>query len=98
MAEAWLGRGNTYFELKRYDEALVVYEKALALKSDLIWACIGGGNTPAEFKSYLAAYERALAVNPNFAETWVGYGNTYFELDRHDEALAAYDKSASAQA
>jgi protein O-GlcNAc transferase len=32
MAEAWLGRGNTYFELKRYDEALVVYEKALALK------------------------------------------------------------------
>ena len=35
LAEAWLGRGNVFFDLKRYDEAFAAYDKALALKPDL---------------------------------------------------------------
>ena len=33
LAEAWLGRGNIFNELKRYDDALAAYDKALTLKS-----------------------------------------------------------------
>ena len=35
LAEAWLGRGNVFGELKRFDEAFVAYDKALALKPQL---------------------------------------------------------------
>ena len=35
LAEAWLGRGNVFTDLSRYDEALVAYDKAHALKPDL---------------------------------------------------------------
>src|SRR5262249_37032010 len=83
-------------KLKRYDEALVNYEKALALKPDLIWAWIGCGNTYVEFQNHdkaFAAYDRALAVKPNFGEAWIGRGNTYFELRRYDEALEAYERA-----
>ncbi|MFZ1193260.1 MAG: tetratricopeptide repeat protein, partial [Pseudolabrys sp.] len=35
LAEAWLGRGNVFKDLKRYDEAFAAYGKALSLKPDL---------------------------------------------------------------
>ena len=41
---AWLGRGNVFAELKRYDEAFAAYDKALALKPDLAEAWLGRGN------------------------------------------------------
>ena len=44
LAEAWLGRGNVFSELKRYDEAFAAYDKALALKPDLAEAWLGRGN------------------------------------------------------
>src|SRR5262249_35826235 len=37
-AEAWLGRGNVFKTLGRYDDALVAYDKAHAFKSDLVEA------------------------------------------------------------
>ena len=36
LAEAWLGRGNVFFELKRYDEAFAAYDKAFSLKPELV--------------------------------------------------------------
>ena len=44
LAGAWLGRGNLFFELKRYDEALAAYDKALILMPDLARAWLGRGN------------------------------------------------------
>ena len=38
LAEAWLGRGNVFFELKRYDEAFAAYDKAFSLKPELAGA------------------------------------------------------------
>jgi predicted O-linked N-acetylglucosamine transferase (SPINDLY family) len=38
LAEAWLGRGSVLAELKRYDEAVTSFDKALALDPDLIAA------------------------------------------------------------
>ncbi len=65
---AWLGRGNVYTELKRYDEAFAAYDAALALKADLESAWLGRGNVYTELKRYdeaFAAYDEALALKPN---------------------------------
>ena len=36
LAAAWLGRGNLFFRLKRYDNALAAYDKAMSIEPDLI--------------------------------------------------------------
>ena len=67
---AWLGRGNVFFELKRYDEAFAAYDKALALKPDFDDAWLGRGNVFCALRCYdeaFAAYDKALALKPDLA-------------------------------
>ena len=40
-AEAWLGLGNAFVKLTRYDEAFAAYDRALTLKPDLAEAWLG---------------------------------------------------------
>ena len=94
--DAWLGRGNVFCELKRYDEAFAAYDRALALKPDLANAWLGRGNVFCELKRYdeaFATYDRALALKPDLANAWIGRGNVFCELKRYDEAFAAYDRA-----
>ena len=63
--DAWLGRGNVYTELRRYNEAFAAYDKALALQPDLASAWLGRGNVYTELRRYdeaFAAYDQALAL------------------------------------
>ena len=86
---------------KRYEEAFAGYDKALALKPDLVEALAGCGSAFSDLKRYdeaLAAYDKALALKPGLAEAWLGRGNVLNELKRCDEALAAYDNSLALKA
>jgi tetratricopeptide (TPR) repeat protein len=61
-------RGNALDELKRHDEALVAYDKALGLYPHFPAAWHGRGNALSALKrcdEALAAYERALALAPD---------------------------------
>ena len=63
LAGGWFGRGNVFYNLKRYDDALAAYEKALALKPDLAEAWFGRGNVFYDLKRHdeaFAAYDKAL--------------------------------------
>ena len=96
MEGAWLGRGNIFFDLKRYNEAFAAYDKALALKPDLAEAWLGRGNVFFDLKRYdesFAAYDKALAIKPDLENAWLGRGNVFTDLKRYDEAFAAYDKA-----
>jgi predicted TPR repeat methyltransferase len=96
LPHAWLGRGNVFCILKRYDEALDAYGKALAQKPDFAEAWLGRGNVLCELKRHddaLDAYGQALAQKPDFAEAWLGRGNVLCELKRHDGAVDAYGKA-----
>lgn len=60
-----------FTDLKRYDEALVAYEKALALALDLAEAWLGRGkvfNEPKRHDEALAAFRKAQALKPDLAE------------------------------
>ena len=96
LAEAWLGRGNAFYGLKRHDEALAAYDKAIALKPDLEGAWFARGNILTVFRRYdeaFAAYGRSLLLKPDLAEGWLGRGGVFSALKRHEEALEAYDKA-----
>src|SRR5262249_55517404 len=64
----WLGRGNVFLDLKRYDEAFAAYDKALSIKPDLAEAWLGRGNVFLDLKRYdeaFATYDKALSIKPD---------------------------------
>jgi protein O-GlcNAc transferase len=66
LAEAWLGRGSTFFERAQYDEALFAYERAVALRDDFAKPWFRCGMVFVEFQQYdraRAAFDRALALD-----------------------------------
>ena len=81
--------------LGRQEEALVAYDKALALNPRLELAWLGKGNVlmtlglPAEA---LTACDTALTLNPSLEEGWFQKGNVLMALGRPMEALAALDQ------
>jgi tetratricopeptide (TPR) repeat protein len=95
-ADSSFNRALELHQLGRFDEALVICDRALALRPADPEAHYYRGNAlrglgrPAEA---VASYDRALALRPAFAEALNNRGNALQSLDRLDEALASYDQS-----
>jgi predicted O-linked N-acetylglucosamine transferase (SPINDLY family) len=71
-AEAYINRGNALKDLKRLDEALASYDKAIALKPDYAEAYINRGSALKDLKRLdeaSAAYDKALALKPDLVGT-----------------------------
>ena len=83
-------------DLKRLDEALRSYDRALALKPDYVEALTNRGVVLADLKrsdEALQSYDRALALKPDDVEALYNRGTTLNGLQRHDEALEYYDRA-----
>jgi protein O-GlcNAc transferase len=88
--------GNVLLDLKRPEEALACYERALALKPDFAGALNGRGNALLDLKRpepALASYERVLAHQPDHLEALNNRGNALLELKRPEQALASYERA-----
>jgi tetratricopeptide (TPR) repeat protein len=95
-AGAFNNRGIILHWVKRFDEALASYDRALVVRPGDAKVLYNRGNTLKELKRFdeaLASYDRALAVRPEYAEALNNRGNTLKELKRFDEALASYDRA-----
>jgi predicted O-linked N-acetylglucosamine transferase (SPINDLY family) len=89
-------RGNALRKLGRYDEALLSYDRALALRPDYHAAHYNRSNVLLELDrpdEAVASLDRVLAGNPNDAEALTVRGNALLELGRPEEALASYDRA-----
>ena len=94
--DALANRGRALRELKRYDESLSSYDRALSIKSDDAVLLVGRGNTHYAMKSFAAAladYDRALAIRPDFAEAHGNRGNACAKWAGTDEALDACNRA-----
>src|SRR6516225_11874504 len=77
FAEAHANRGNALQELKRFDEAVASYDRALTQHADLAEAHSNRGNALTElarFEEALASYDRAQAARPDFADAHFNEG------------------------
>ena len=90
--EAFLGLGESQYQLKQPDEALKSYQQALKLNSKLDDARYNIGVIQYERKSYqeaLDSFKAATETPPANADEYYYYGLTLSELKRKDEAIAA---------
>ena len=80
--------------LKRFDEALTSFDRAIDIDPGRAQAFNDRGSVLLELKrarEALASYERAIGLKPDFAEAIYNRGVAYQELERQEEALASYD-------
>jgi len=89
-------RGLELHALQRFDEALAVFDKVLAVDPNVVEAHYNRGNILGDLQRFdeaLAAYDKALALKPDFAFALNNRGWTLQQLKRYDDALASYDKA-----
>jgi serine/threonine protein kinase len=87
-------RGNTYRKLKRYDDALAEFNRAIQLDPNNIHAYSNRGLTYTELQQYdkaLADYNKAIEIDSNFADAYFNRGFTYNRLEQYNEALADFN-------
>lgn len=92
--------GKKLYDLKRYEEAIAAYEKAIQAMPEYSEAWIEKGKALSDlqrFNDALNAYDKAIQINDKNAEAWIGRGNVLQEFNRYSEALAAYEKGRSIQ-
>lgn len=88
--------GNALKALDRWQEAVASYERALALKPDLVAAhynralCL---QEQGNLSEAVSAYGRALALKPDFAEAHGNLGNTLQAQGKLAEAVASYKRA-----
>ena len=83
-------------ELKRDNESLQAYDKAVVLNPNLAEAWLARANAFTDLKQYeeaSASYDKALSLKPNLAEAWLGRGHALTGLKRYNEASVSYDKT-----
>ncbi len=95
-AEHFMASATAKYALKRYDEALADYNRALELRPDYPEALNNRGNTFDELERYdeaLADYNRAIELRPDDPVKLKNRGTSYTKMERYDEALADFNKA-----
>ncbi len=80
--EAWLVKGDCYYYLQRYDDAVAAYEKA-------------NWNKVKSHREAIDACQKALDAHPESAALWRLRGELYRENGKLDEAITCYDRAIS---
>jgi protein O-GlcNAc transferase len=87
-------------DLGRFDEAIIHFERAIALAPAFADAQFGYG-TALHFvnrsEDALVHFEKAIALHPNFVAALNNRGLALAKLKRFTEALASYDKALAIQ-
>jgi tetratricopeptide (TPR) repeat protein len=89
-------QGNSLLDAKRYHDALLAYDQAIAMKANSVELWINRGNALTALQQYEQAsqsYDRAIAIQPNQDEAWFDQGNALTALTRYQAAVKAYDQA-----
>ena len=93
---AWILKGISLNNLKRYDDAIACFDRALEIKPDFAIAWNNKGLSLLNLKRYeeaIACYDRALEIKPDHVIAWYNKGISLLNLKRYEEAIACYDRA-----
>ncbi|MBO4520075.1 MAG: tetratricopeptide repeat protein [Alphaproteobacteria bacterium] len=92
----WIGAGNAYYGLKRFDEAEKAYLKAISLSSTDVIALANLAGVYFEtsrFEEGLSVCDQALARQPDYVNALIHRGNMLSSLNKGAEAIESYRKA-----
>jgi tetratricopeptide (TPR) repeat protein len=87
--------GNEQFNTDKIDEAIALYEQAVAAKPDLkeAWYNLGiARSKKGDFAKELEAYEKALALDPKYAKALYNKAISLEDNGRTNDAISTYDE------
>lgn len=96
-AEAF-NQGVQLGRLRRYDEAIEFYDKAIAIRPDYTKAIFNKAvalQMLNRLEEAILAYDQVLAVNPGDPEAWSNKGIALRGMGRTQEAIECYDQALS---
>jgi predicted TPR repeat methyltransferase len=88
--------GMALLKLQRHKEALVCFDRALAIKPDFVDALSNRATALLEMnrlEEALADFDGVLAIAPNHAISWNNRANTLVALRRFENAVQSYDRA-----
>ena len=89
-------RGETYYLMKRYEEALTDFNCAIELKPDYTWAIAHRGVTYERierFEEAVTDLSQAIKINPTYAWAFAYRCRAYEMLRYYEEALIDFDRA-----
>jgi len=89
-------KGAALASLRRHEEALACYDRALDIAPQEAVSWFVKGNLLASLRRHeeaLTCYDRALALNPELAEAWFLKGESLQTLERFDESIACCERA-----
>lgn len=91
----WGNKGLALFNLKRYEEAIRCYDRALEINPELpVWANKGlalGGLK--RYEEAIRCYDRGLELDSRDELAWNNKGLALHDLKRYEEAIRCYDSA-----
>ncbi len=94
-ALAYQARGNALHGLKRYEDAIADYGRALALRPGTAMLFFDRGSAHREHGNAadsIADFDRALTLNPNFTLAYFGRAEALANRGERDRAIRDYEK------
>ena len=95
-AQAWKGRGDALFTLRRYSGAQEAYQKTIALQPNNLKALNNLGKVLSiqeKFQQALDAHQKVLEIDANNVEALSGQGLAYLRLQQYEKALESFDQA-----
>ena len=94
--EAKASRGNVYFMLGKYEDALDSIDLLLELYPDnaLYWSNKGMALFSLErYEEAFEAFDRAVKIDPEGGDAWCLRGSALSRLDKSEEAIESFDEA-----
>ncbi len=96
LARYWKYQADALAKLKRYEEAIGKYDRAVELEAGYSWTWKNRGDALCELKRYeeaIESYDRVVELEPDCSWTWKNRGDALAELQRHEEAIESYKRA-----
>jgi tetratricopeptide (TPR) repeat protein len=89
-------RGNAYYTLGNYRQAIEDYGRLIEIRPDLAGAYLNRGvayNGLGNYKQAIDDYSRAIKIKPDFADAYNNRGNAYAGLGNFKQAIEDYGRT-----
>jgi tetratricopeptide (TPR) repeat protein len=90
-AQASYDAGNRLFQIARYNQAILSFDRAISLKPDLVDAYLMRGRSHvgnAEPELSLRDFSKVIEMRPNDPTGWIARGAASLEINHFDEAIS----------